>query len=129
MTFAGCQPEKAPEVVSIIEKNLRRAAKHTPTQREIDQAVNIILTADALASQTMSSLATGAALDELYGLGYDFRSKLAKLYGKITPADVARAGKKYLSGGYVVIVTTPKPELFEKAAVVTPAAVQERTGK
>ncbi len=114
VTYAGCQPEKAPEVVGIIKKNLDRAAGYTPTQKEIDRAVNIILTADALGAQSMSSLAMGAALDELYGMGYDFRKKAEKLYRKIKPADVQRVAKKYLGKGYVVIVTTPKPEAFEK---------------
>ena len=114
MTYAACQPEKAPEVVRIITKNLRKAAQYTPTQKEIDLAVNTILTAEVLESQSMSDLAMAAALDELYGLGHDYRKKIEKLYRAVTPDDVLRVGKKYLSGGYVVTVTTPKPELFEK---------------
>ena len=113
VTYAGCQPDKAPEVVGIIKKNLDRAAGYTPTQQEIDRAVNIILTADALGAQAMSELAMAAALDELYGMGYDFRKKAEKLYRKVTPADVQRVAKKYLGKGYVVIVTTPKPEVLE----------------
>ena len=74
--------------------------------------MNVILTADALDSQAMSSQAINSALDELYGLGYDFRKKASTLYRKITPADVQRVAKKYLGQGYVVIVTTPKPEAF-----------------
>ena len=114
MTYAACQPEKAPLVVGIITKNLRRAASYTPSQEEVDLAVNTILTAEVLESQAMSDLAMGAALDELYGLGHDYRKKIEKLYRAVTPADVLRVGRKYLSGGYVVTVTTPKPELFGK---------------
>ena len=100
-------------MVRIITKNLRRAASYKPTQKEIDLAVNTILTAEVLHSQSMSDLAMGAALDELYGLGHDYRKKLEKLYRAVTPDDVLRVGKKYLSGGAVVIVTTPKPEVFD----------------
>ena len=64
---------------------------------------------------------TGAAMDELYGFGWDFRGKLEGLYNKITPADVARVGKKYLSGGYAVFVTTPAPELIDKHPKDAPA--------
>jgi len=113
-TYAAGQPEKAPQVVAIITKNLRRAAGYTPSQEEVDLAVNTILTAEVLESQAMSDLAMAAALDELYGLGHDYRKKIEKLYRAVTPADVLRVGKKYLSGGYVVTVTTPKPELFKK---------------
>ncbi len=116
VTYAGCQPDKAPQVVDIIRKNLRKASRYKPTQKEIDRAVNIILTADALGSQTMPSQSMSAATDELYGLGYDFREKSRRMYRKVTPEDVARVAKKYLGGGYVVIVTTPKPDLFKTIA-------------
>ena len=109
MTYAACQPDKADTVVEIILRNLRKAADYTPTQKEVDRAVNTILTAELLGNQSMSELATGAALDELYGFGYDFRSRLEEHYRKITPADVARVAKKYLSGGYVVAIAKPKP--------------------
>jgi len=113
MTYAAGQPENAPKIVEIIRKNYRRAAKHVPTQRSVDLAVNSILTAELLGSQSMSELALSAALDELYGFGYDFRSKMEAHYRKVTPAEVARVARKYLAGAYVVTVTTPKPELFE----------------
>jgi zinc protease len=114
MTYAAGQPENATEIVKIIKTNYRRAARHVPTQKKIDQAVNSILTAELLGSQAMSELSLAAALDELYGFGYDFRRKMEAYYRKVTPGDVVRVAKKYLSGGYVVTVTTPNPELFEK---------------
>ncbi len=113
ITYAACQPAKAREVVEIITKNLRKAAGYKPTQKEIDLAVNTILTADLLENQSMSDLAMDAALNELYGLGHDFRQQLEKRYRSVTPEDVLRVGKKYLSGGYVVVVTTPEPETME----------------
>jgi zinc protease len=114
MTYAAGQPENAVEIVKIIETNYRRAARHVPTQKKIDLAVNSILTAELLGSQSMSDLSLAAALDELYGFGYDFRGKMEAYYRKVTPGDVVRVARKYLSGGYVVTVTTPKPELFKK---------------
>ncbi|MBT3198430.1 MAG: insulinase family protein [Phycisphaerales bacterium] len=116
MTYAAGQPENAAQIVDIITKNYRRAARHVPTQKKIDEAVNSILTAELLGSQSMSELSLGAALDELYGFGYDFRSKIESHYRKVTPADVSRVAEKYLSGGYVITVTTPKPELLEKGS-------------
>jgi predicted Zn-dependent peptidase len=56
-----------------------------------------------------------AATDELFGFGYDFRNKIEAIYARITPADVAAVGKKYLSGGYFTVVTTPEPKLVEKS--------------
>ena len=114
MVEAACQPEKVPEVVRIIEKNLRKAVTYKPTQREIDRAVNVILTAELLDNQSISALSMSAALDELYGFGYDFRKKLEQRYGKVTPEDVQRVAKKYLTRPHVVVVTTPQPELAKK---------------
>ncbi len=114
VTYAGTQPGKAPEVVKIILRNLRRAAGYTPTQKEIDLAVNEILTVKLLNNQSMADLSMQAGLDELYGFGYDLRKRIEKLYRAVTPGRVTSVGKKYLSGGFVVTVTTPQAEAFEK---------------
>ncbi len=107
LAYAAGQPEKMPEVIDILHRNLRKAAGYKPTREEVDIAVNTILTAELLDNQSMSELAMAAALDELYGFGYDFRGKLEAKYRKVTPEAVAAAGKKYLSGGYVTCVSLP----------------------
>jgi len=114
ITYAAGEPHKAPEILRIIDANLRKASNYTPTEVEIKRAVNTILTADVLGNQSMSSLAMTAATDELFGFGYDFRNKIEAIYARITPADVAAVGKKYLSGGYFTVVTTPEPKLVER---------------
>ncbi len=112
VTYAATQPGKAEQVIEIIHRNLEKAANYTPSQKEIDRAVNTILTAELLEKQSLTELAMEAALDELYGLGHDFRSKLPALYGKITPEDVARVGKTYLGDPekWLTVLTTPKPK-------------------
>ena len=115
VTYAICQPEKVDEVEKIIMKHLDNAAQYEPTEAEVELAVNSILTAELLGNQQMSSLAMGAALDELYGFGYDFRMQLEKRYRQITPADVLRVGKKYLAKGYVTVITAPKDNLPESS--------------
>jgi zinc protease len=103
-----------PEVLGILKKNLRRASSYKPTRVEIKRAVNAILTAEVLNNQSMSALAMQAALDELYGFGYDYHDSLAEKYRQVTPADVERVAGKYLSGGMVAVVVTPQPELLKK---------------
>lgn len=117
ITYAGTQPDKAKEVVAIIEKNMRKAANYLPTQKELDRAVRTIVTADVLNNQELGDLATRAALNELYGLGANWSKKLRDELKKITPEQVRDVAKKYLGGGYVVTVITPKPELFEKESI------------
>jgi zinc protease len=101
---AQCQPAKTDEVKTIILKNLNKAATYTPTQEEINLAVNTILTAELLSDQSIGGLAMGGGLDELWGFGYDHRTKLEALYRSVKPEDVARVAKKYLGKGYVIFV-------------------------
>ena len=114
VTYAQCKPDDGPVVAKIIRKNLRRTLTHPFAQGEVDEAVNIILTADLLANQSMRALSMQASLDELYGFGWDARKGYEKRLRAVTPAEVKRVAKKYLSGGYVTTVVTPKPEAFEK---------------
>jgi zinc protease len=114
VVYAGTQPANASQVVQIIEKDLKAASNYEPTQQEIDLAVNTILTAELLGNQSVASLALSGAIDELYGLGYDFRMKLEQNYRAVKPQDVLRVGRKYLSGDYRVFITTPQPEALAR---------------
>ncbi len=112
VVYANCEPEKAGEVAGIIRTNLKKACSYEFTRAEVNQAVNFILTADLLDNQAMSALSMQTALDELYGMGYDFRKKYEKLLRAITPEDVSRVAGKYLSGGLVTVIVTPRPDLL-----------------
>jgi zinc protease len=112
--IANTQPQNAAKVVDIIKANFRKMTEYQPTQAEIDEATNMILSAEVLGTQTMDNLASGAALNELYGFGWDFNKRLDGYYHKVTPADVARVAKKYLASPDFIVVTTPQPEVMEK---------------
>ncbi|MCJ7544361.1 MAG: insulinase family protein [Phycisphaerae bacterium] len=107
VTIAACEPANATRVVAIIKNDLAKATTYLPSQREVDEAVNVILTAEMLDNQSAASLALSSALDELYGLGYDWRRRMVPRYRAITPKDVCDVGAKYLSKPLVTVVTTP----------------------
>jgi len=123
--YALCEPDKAEIVAGIITKNLRRTLTHTFTQAEVDEAVNMILTAELLGKQSMGSLAMQAGLDELYGFGYDFRKQYEKRLRAVTPAAVSAVAKKYLSSGYVTTIVTPKPDLVDEDGCFPPVRDEE----
>ena len=50
-------------------------------------------------------LAKDAALNELYGLGYDFSAREKALLDKVTRADVQRVARAYLHDPTIVITT------------------------
>jgi zinc protease len=120
LAYAACQPQTAPRVAAIIREAFRRARDYEPTAEEIDRAVNTILTAELLDSQSMSDLSMQAALDTLYGLGSDFRRRLESYYRGVTPADVRRVGRKYFVEAPLVVVTTPEPRAFAEAGAEDP---------
>jgi len=111
VVYANCEPAKAQEVAAVIRRNLKRTLSHPFSQAEVDKAVNFVLTAELLENQEMEALSLQAALDELYGMGYDFRSKYEGLLRAVTPDQVARVAKEYLGGGLVTTIVTPKPGL------------------
>ncbi|KKK69524.1 hypothetical protein LCGC14_2933180, partial [marine sediment metagenome] len=124
LTYAQCEPKNAKLVAGIITEKLRQTLTHQFTRQEVDEAINMILTAELLANQSMGSLGMQAALDELYGFGFDFRKSYEKRLRAVTPAEVSRVARKYLAGGYVTTVVTPAPELF-KTTDSTPSDPKE----
>jgi len=121
LTYAGCQPTNVGRVLDVIENDLRKASDYSPSPRELQEAVDTILTAELLGNQSIPALALAAALDELYGLGYDFHTKLEGYYRAVTADDVRRVGQKYLSGPYEIFVTTPRPDLVKRQPASRPA--------
>ncbi len=110
VTIAACQPDKAGQVLQVIRRDLAKAAGYLPSEAEVAEAVNVILTAELLDNQSAESLALSSALDELYGMGYDWRWRMADRYRAITPAEVQAVARKYLGGGLVTVVVSPLGE-------------------
>ncbi len=128
ITFAACSPDKAARVADIITDILTRAAKERPTDKEIDRAVNTILTAKLLASQEPDEMAFSAAMNELYGLGFDFDKKMVKLYRNVTADDVMRVADKYLrSDGWMKVFTTPAPEDLDTTETQNPEGKKDES--
>jgi zinc protease len=73
------------------------------------RAKRLIVTGDAIANETPAAQAQVAALDELYGLGYNFHDRFADRVNKVHPEDVRRLARTRLAE-CVVTVSTPEPE-------------------
>lgn len=106
--YAGTQPEQVSTVISIVMDLLAKASEGTFSDEELQRAKGVILTTQLLDRQTNSQRAAMAALDELYGLGYDFSDKLPEIMESVKMADVQAVAKKYLSDP-VIAVVTPEP--------------------
>jgi zinc protease len=120
--YAATQPGNAQEVLDIIHEKIDQTLTHEYTEEEIREAVNIILTAELLDNQTMAALAMQSTLDELYGLGYDYRRGLEQRLRAVTAEDLRRVAETYLAGPAVESVTTPQPAALKEDQEATAAA-------
>lgn len=110
--YAACQPDKVNEVYRIVTTQFKRARAGKFTPEELERARAIIETTELLDRQTNSDAAMQASLDELYGLGYDYRRRFIEEARKVTLDDVRRVADAYLTTP-VITVVTPAPELVE----------------
>jgi len=104
--YAVCQPEKAAEVVGIIEAAMQRATKETFTEEQLRPARATILTAMESGRETLDEWAFAAALDDALGLGYNFPLEESGYVRSVTPEDVARVAKEYLKKPVICVVTS-----------------------
>jgi predicted Zn-dependent peptidase len=77
-----------------------------------ERSKQLITTADALNNQTAAEQAQTAALDELFGLGYDFHEHFAQRINAVQISDVQRVARTRL-GECIVTVTTDHPEMVK----------------
>ncbi len=110
--YAACEPTQVNEVYRIIAHELDRARAGEFTPAELEQARIIITTTELMENQTNSERAMQAALDELYGLGFNYRERFGERVRAVTLDDVKRMASKYLTIPTVAIVT-PTPDKID----------------
>jgi len=98
------QPDKADEVIRIIDKNLERAKNELVPEDELELARKMVLTTQLLSNTTNASLAQDAALNGLFGLGYDYSKGLAARLDAVTAEDVQRVARTYLTHRALVVI-------------------------
>ncbi|NQU21808.1 MAG: insulinase family protein [Candidatus Nealsonbacteria bacterium] len=100
------QPEKIDEVVGRIRQNVARAREGKITAEEFRTALQMITALHAQANTTIAAQARQAALDDLYGLGYDYDKTFDARIEAVTLEDVVRVAKKYLNH-HVLVTLSP----------------------
>ncbi len=105
--YIGTEPQKVDEAEREILLEIEKIRKEGITVEELERARNGLLGDRKMQKQNLGSLAMMAALDELYGLGYDFSEKLEASYGTVTSQQVQAAAQKYLSQPSIISVVKP----------------------
>jgi len=114
LAYAGCDPSSVNEVVDLMLEDIARLQG---TAEDMDRSwfarsKQLAVTTDAMDNETPAEQATTAALDELYGLGYDYHDQFGKRVNAVTIDQVRGVAKQRLVK-CVVTVSTPKPELLK----------------
>jgi zinc protease len=107
------RPEKLDEVVTRIRRNLDRAKQGDIPDSEFRTAIEQIVALHAQENVTVADQARTAAIDELYGLGYDYDKKFDAQIRAVTKQDVVRVARKYLTKS-VLVTTSPGKSSGEK---------------
>ena len=112
--YAQCEPDKAPQALQIMQQLLDKAAQGEFTEEEINRAKQSLVSADIMARQTIAQAAATTALDELYGMGFDWSKGYADRIMAIGLKEVQAIAKKILSTPATVTILTSQPEKFTK---------------
>ena len=84
-------------VIEIILKDIAAMRDSLVDAKELATAKTICITMDLMSRQTNGAMAQEAALNELYGLGYDHWKEYGERITAVTAADVQRVARKYLT--------------------------------
>ncbi len=112
VVYAGCEPKVVNEVVDLILENVARLqGSEKDVQPDwFDRSKKLITTADAMDHETAAQQAQTAAMDELFGLGYDYHDKFADRIKTVTLPEVQAIARMKLRE-CVITINTSEPEV------------------
>ncbi len=105
--YAATQPDKVQEVVQIILETIRKIKEDPIDPEELERAKSEAIIAYGLEQETNVDQAREAAINELAGLGYNFKDNYAQRIRAVTPEEVKRVVHTYFTN-YVLTITSPK---------------------
>jgi len=107
--YAGTVPGSAGTVISAFEEEISRAREGKIPPEELERNKNRLIGRFQFSLQTNGGRAFRAAIDELYGLGYDdYRGYEAKIRS-LSVSDLSRVSNEYFTpDSYALVVVEPE---------------------
>lgn len=105
--YLGTDPQKLPEVQAELLDEIQQLATTGLTSEELSRAKKKLVGQLRISNQSNDSFAFMAALDELYGLGFNHYLELEEAMSRITTEEVKQVASKYLQQPYVVAIVRP----------------------
>ncbi|HEY1581844.1 MAG TPA: pitrilysin family protein [Chthoniobacterales bacterium] len=105
--YLGTDPAKLELVQAALLDEIQRLASAGLTSAELLRAKKKLIGQQRIANQSNESFGYMSALDELYGLGFDYHLHLEREIESITTADIQRVAAKYFQEPYVLATVRP----------------------
>jgi zinc protease len=106
--YVGTTPENVGTCEKEFLAELEKLKAEGLSEEELTRAKNSLLGQRKVRMQDNSELSLMVALDELYGLGYDFFKKQEERYRAVTMDDIKRIATKYFANKpHAVVVVKP----------------------
>jgi zinc protease len=108
--YLGTDPVKLEPVKTALLEEINRLAATGLGEDELERAKKKLIGQQQIGNQSNDAFGHMAALDELYGLGYDHYKQLEKAVTAVTTADIKRVAKKYFLDQLPVIAIVRPPD-------------------
>jgi zinc protease len=106
--YLGTDPQKIEPVKTALLDEIQKLASEGLTQEELTRAKRKLIGQHQIAMQSNDSFGFQCALDELYGLGFDYYKKIEEETNAVTLDDVKRVAAKYFRDQpYVLAIVRP----------------------
>jgi zinc protease len=107
-TYIATSPENLTRAIEGLKEELQRTSREIISPEELERAKRHIVGSYEIGQQTHSSQAMTMALDERYGLGFDYGTRYLQAIQSVTQEDVLRVAKKYIRmDRYVLAIVGP----------------------
>jgi zinc protease len=108
--YLGTDPQKIEPVKTALLDEIRKLASDGLTNEELARAKKKLVGQQQIAMQSNDTFGYQCALDELYGLGFDYYKSLQRDVEAVTLEEIKRAAAKYFRNQPYVLATVRPPE-------------------
>ncbi|MBA3830625.1 MAG: insulinase family protein [Chthoniobacterales bacterium] len=113
--YLGTDPQKIEQVKAELLDEIEKLAAAGLTNEELVRAKKKLIGQQRISNQSNDSFGYMAALDELYGLGFEHYKELEREVNLVTVADIRRVAAQYFQQPYVL--ATVQPSRQQKASL------------
>ena len=114
--YLGTDPQKIEPVKAALLEEIRKLATEGLTEAELARAKKKLIGQQQIANQSNDSFGYMAALDELFGLGFDHYKALERDVEAVTLEEVRRVAAKYFLDQPYVLAQVRPPRKTEEPA-------------